>query len=62
MTVSRLEQIVHVLVAKPIAWTIYGIWQSAKWACQGAVRFGAWVRVRYIAIRKNKFANETRTA
>ena len=40
--IARLEQIVHVVVAKPIAWTLYGCWQAGKWVCRGAVSFGSW--------------------
>ena len=61
---QRLEQVVHVVVAKPIALTLYLIWLAAKygwrWSRHGLsvaakhgwrwmVQFGGWVRNRYAA-------------
>ena len=31
MSEARLEGIVHVVVAKPIAWTLFGIWLAMKY-------------------------------
>jgi hypothetical protein len=52
MSVSRLEQIVHVVVAKPIAWTLYGLWQAARWGWRTAVQFAGWVRIRWTEFRQ----------
>ena len=54
MTVSRLEQIVHVLVAKPIAWTIYGLWRGAILVYGCAFSLGRWARSRWVQSRASK--------
>ncbi len=39
----KVEQVVHVLVAKPITWVIYGSWLGMKSIYQGTVTLGKWV-------------------
>lgn len=60
--IARLEQIVHVVVAKPIAWTLYGCWQAGKWVCRGAVSFGSWARSRWIEFRQKKVVSRSSVA
>ena len=52
MTISRLEEIAHIVVAKPVAWTIYGAWQVVKWACQGVVTVSNWAQGQWTELRK----------
>ena len=52
--VARLEKVVHVVTAKPIAWTLYAAWLGAKWVGRRAVRFGRWVRSRLTEVRQKK--------
>ena len=60
--VARLEQIVHVVVAKPIAWTLYGCWHAGKWVCRGAVSFGNWARSRWIEFRQKRETHGSQAA
>ena len=68
---DHLEWLVHVVVAKPIAWTLYGLWLAAKygwrWSRHGLsvaakhgwrwmVQFGGWVRSRYAAHARTRVA------
>ncbi len=68
---ARLEEVVHVVVAKPMAWTLYGLWLTAKfgwrWTRHGlglaakhgwrwTVQFGSWVRNRYAAYARRAVA------
>ncbi len=54
MSEARLEGIIHVVVAKPIAWTLYGVWLAAKWAGHGAVKFARWVWCRWAEFRQKR--------
>ena len=62
MSVSHLEQVVHVVVAKPIAWTLYGAWQAAKWVGREAVSFGRWAQSRCTEYRHKKLASRSSVA
>ena len=52
--VARLEKVVHVVTAKPIAWTLYGLWLGGKWAGRNAVKFGRWMRSRWTEVNQKK--------
>ena len=41
-----LEQVVHVVVAKPITWTLYLIWLAAKYGWRWT-RHGLWLAAQY---------------
>jgi hypothetical protein len=62
MTESRLEEIVHVVVAKPIAWTLYRAWQAAKWVGREGVRFGRWARSRWAEFKQKRSARRSSQA
>ena len=58
---ARLEEVVHVVVAKPIAWTLYGLWQAGKWVCRGAIRFGRWAQNSWAEYRARREARRVRS-
>lgn len=62
MEESKLENIVHIVIAKPIAWIIYGLWLAVKWSCRGAVRFGRWAWSRWIEYRQKREAKRSSLA
>jgi hypothetical protein len=62
MTMSRLEEIVHVVIAKPIAWTIYGIWHGMKWVGRGAVSIFTRARHRWTEHRQSSQASGSSAA
>jgi hypothetical protein len=62
MSESRLEGIVHVVVAKPLAWTLYVLWVAATWAGRGVVSFGSWARTRWIELRQGKVSSVSQMA
>ncbi len=66
---EHLEEVVHVVVAKPIAWTLFLIWLAAKfgwrWTRFGVeqavkhgwrwtAQFSNWVRSRYMLHARRK--------
>jgi hypothetical protein len=53
--VQRIEKAVNLVIGKPLAWTLYGLWLAAKHGYRAAIRFGRWVCNRYLAIRKITF-------
>ena len=51
---ERLEQVVHSVIAKPVAWALYGLWLAATWVGREAMRFGRWARCRWIEYRQKR--------
>jgi hypothetical protein len=51
--VQRLEKSLNVLIAKPLAWTIYGFWLAARHGLVAAIRAGRWLQRRWIVARGN---------
>ena len=62
MSESRLEEVVHVVVAKPIAWTLYGVWLAVKWVGRGAAKVGRWAWSRWIEFRQKRVARRSSLA
>ena len=60
--IARLERIVHVVIAKPIAWTIYGIWQGLIWAGRSAIGAGKWAQTRWAEYRARREARKSAPA
>ena len=75
MSEARLEGIVHVVVAKPIAWTLFLLWLAMifgwRWSRHGLsvaakhgwrwmVQFGGWVRSRYEAHARTRVIRSSR--
>ena len=52
--IARLEKVVHVVTAKPIAWALYGLWLGGKWLGRRSVGFGRWVRSRWTEVKQKK--------
>jgi hypothetical protein len=59
MTISRIEEIVHILITKPIAWTIYGVWQGIAWISRGAIGVGRWAQTRWAEYRARREAEKS---
>jgi hypothetical protein len=43
---SRVEEVIHVVVAKPIAWTLLWSWWLLCWIGRGVVQAERWARQR----------------
>jgi hypothetical protein len=57
--VQRIEKTVNLVIGKPLAWWLYGLWLAAKHGYRAAIRFGRWVYNRYLAISKSAFKTGT---
>ena len=51
--VQRIEKAVNLVIGKPLAWSLYGLWLATKHGYRAAIRFGRWVYNRYLAISKS---------
>lgn len=45
--VSRVEDVVHVVVAKPVAWMLYALWMMLGIMGSAVARCGEWLSRRY---------------
>jgi hypothetical protein len=55
MTEERIEKAVNLVVGRPLAWTLYGLWLAAKHGYRAAIRFGHWLHNRFNACSKSAF-------
>ncbi len=62
MSEARLEGIVHVVVAKPIAWTLYLSWLALKWVGRSAAKVGRRAWSRWIEFRQKRAARRSSLA
>jgi hypothetical protein len=58
--VQRIEKAVNLVIGKPLAWSLYGLWLATKHGYRTAIKFGRWLHNRYLAIRKTTFRAGTR--
>lgn len=48
---KSIERSVNCVVGKPIAWTVYGLWLTAKYCLRKAQQASIWLRARLTARR-----------
>jgi hypothetical protein len=53
--VQRIENVVNLVIGKPLTWTLYGLWLAAKYGYRATIRFGHWLHNRCLALRKTTF-------
>lgn len=46
---KRIEKSVNVVVGKPVAWLVCGLWLATKHSYHGLLRCGRWLCGRYTA-------------
>jgi hypothetical protein len=47
--VQRLEQVINVILGKPLAWTLYATWLVTKYGIRAVLRLCSWLHTRYVA-------------
>ena len=57
--VQRIEKAVNLVIGKPLAWTLYGLWLLARHGYRAAIKFGRWVHDLYLELRKTAFKTGT---
>jgi hypothetical protein len=55
--VQRLEQIINLIVGKPLTWMLYAIWLVTRFCFRSALRFGQWLRGRVVRRTRTRSAS-----